>query len=215
MTLTVTSRARGVKQPLDQRAKQGRFTPMRDLLRPLACALVVAAGPALAEDCPPWSVDETLRAQMHEALRLATSETAAQPYSAALWDLWTTAPDAPAQELLDAGVARLRVGDFQSAEATFDRLVEYCPDYAEGYNQRAFSNYLRQNFEPALVDLDAALARNPTHVGALSGRALTLMEMGRDQEALTQLEAALDIHPWLSERGLLPVLKDRLGAQDI
>jgi len=106
-------------------------------------------------------------------------------------------------------------GDLRNAVAAFDALIAYCPDYAEGYNQRAFARYLRQDFAPALEDLDAALARSPRHIGALSGKALTLMGLGRDREALATLRAALALNPWLSERALVPVLEERLGAEDL
>ena len=41
----------------------------------------------------------------------------------------------------------------RQATDALDRLVEYCPNYAEGYNQRAFVSFLRQDFEAALVEL--------------------------------------------------------------
>ena len=73
----------------------------------------------------------------------------------------------------------------------------------EGYNQRAFTYFLSQDFVAALMDLDAALALSPNHVGAQSGRALTLMNLGRMDEARAQMQAALRNNPWLSERALL------------
>jgi tetratricopeptide (TPR) repeat protein len=97
--------------------------------------------------------------------------------------------------------------DFAAAEAAFDALVDYCPDYAEGYNQRAFVNFLRQDYEAALPDLERALDRSPRHVGALSGLALTLIALQRPGEAAVALRRALDLNPWLSERHLLPGLE--------
>ena len=70
-------------------------------------------------------------------------------------------------------------------------------------SQRAFSYFLTENFDAALVDLDAALRLSPDHVGAQSGRALTLMNLGRIEEARTQMQEALENNPWLSERALL------------
>jgi len=43
----------------------------------------------------------------------------------------------------------------------------------------AFSAYLQGRFGDALDDLELALDRSPTHIGALSGKALTLFGMGR------------------------------------
>ena len=54
-----------------------------------------------------------------------------------------------AQELLDEGHATTRRSyDFLGARDTcWTELVEYCPEYAEGYNQRAFASYLRQDYD--------------------------------------------------------------------
>jgi tetratricopeptide (TPR) repeat protein len=181
----------------------------------LAFAGLIAAAPVARAACPGHALDTAHEEELIDALRAAPHAKAARPLNARLWALWTDAPDARAQELLDSGMARIRVGDLRNAVAAFDALIAYCPDYAEGYNQRAFARYLRQDFAPALEDLDAALARSPRHIGALSGKALTLMGLGRDREALATLRAALALNPWLSERTLVPVLEERLGAEDL
>ena len=93
--------------------------------------------------------------------------------------------------------------DLLGARQAFDRLIDYCPDWAEGWNQRAFVHYLNQDFTAALSDLNAALARAPRHLGALSGKALTLTALGREAEAQEVLRAALALNPWLPERSLL------------
>lgn len=173
------------------------------------------AAPALAEGCPAPAVDEVARDALHEKLRLAPDPGAARMAQNELWQIWTAAPDAAAQEMLDNGMERIRLGDYERAIRVLDGLVAYCPDYAEGYNQRAFAHFLRDAFDPALADLEAALDRSPEHIGALSGKALTLMGLGRDAEALAALEAALKLNPWLNERHLLPTLKDRAGATDL
>lgn len=142
-------------------------------------------------------------AALFNQAKAAKNELAAQPIRQALWKLWATAPDDAAQALLDRGMSARGSYDFLGAIEAFDRLVEYCPDYAEGYNQRAFVNFLREDFEPALKDLDLALERSPNHVAALSGKALTLMGLGRADEAQDVLREAIKLNPWIPERGLL------------
>ena len=127
---------------------------------------------------------------------------AARALSNQMWELWTDAPDEVAQTLLDRGMRARSSYDFLGALDALDRLVSYCPDYAEGYNQRAFVNFLRQDFAAALADLDRTLERSPRHVGALSGKALSLLGLGRHEEARAALTAALALNPWLSERAL-------------
>ena len=93
--------------------------------------------------------------------------------------------------------------DFLGARAVLGRLVDYCPDYAEGYNQRAFASYLASDYEAALADLDRALEILPNHVAALSGKSLTLMGLERFDEAQQVLREAVALNPWLQERALL------------
>ena len=113
------------------------------------------------------------------------------------------APDEAAQEVLNAGMARRDAYDFAGAIAEYDRLIKYCPDYAEGFNQRAYIHFLRGDHERALIDLDVALRLQPYHVAAQSGRALTLMNLGQLKEARAQLLIAVENNPWLSEAALL------------
>ena len=173
-------------------------------MRYLIPALILAT--PLWADCPalPDRSDE-LAALFNEAQQ-APDEQTGRAVALKMWDIWDDAPDAYAQDLLGEGMSRRASFDFVGANKAFDALVAYCPDYAEGYNQRAFVAFLRQDFPTALDDLDRALARNPLHVAALAGKALTLIGMGRDEDGQDVLRRALQLNPWLSERSLL---KDR------
>lgn len=166
-------------------------------------AILLSATPAFAETCPPpFDISAELSVLIEEA-NAAEDERSGQAVSDKMWQVWLRAPDASAQEALDRGLRQRGNFDFVGAYESFDALVSYCPAYAEGYNQRAFVSFLREDFAAALVDLERALELSPDHVGAQSGRALTLMNLGRREEARAQLEAALVNNPWLSERHLL------------
>ncbi|MEQ3710335.1 MAG: tetratricopeptide repeat protein [Tateyamaria sp.] len=171
-------------------------------MKPILILAFVSA-PAWADTCPPSPDNTAALSALIEKIRAAPDERAAQPISGQMWQLWLMAPDAAAQEALDQGMRQRSSYDFAGSVASFDRLVAYCPEYAEGYNQRAFSYFLTEDFEAALVDLDAALRLSPDHVGAQSGRALTLMNLGRIEEARAQMLEAVENNPWLSERALL------------
>ena len=161
------------------------------------------AAPAFAETCPSVADHSARMDQITTALGAASGQSEASVLTQELWSLWTDAPDERAQAMLDEGMGRRANYDFLGSRNVLDRLVEYCPAYAEGYNQRAFTNYLGRNFEAALVDLDRALDIMPTHTAALSGKALTLIGLGRNAEAQEVLRAALALNPWLQERALL------------
>src|SRR6056297_196898 len=176
-------------------------------MKHVLAALLLMSAPALAETCPEPPDHGAALDTLVEAARAAPTEAAGRALSDEMWGLWTDAPDARAQGWLDEGMERREAYDFAGAEAAFDALVDYCPDYAEGYNQRAFVNFLRQDYEAALPDLERALALSPRHVGALTGQALTLIALQRPGEAAVVLRRALDLNPWLGERHLLPGLE--------
>lgn len=164
-------------------------------------ALTLFAPAAMA--CPALPDRSGDLAPLFEEARNTPNEMLGRAASDKMWEIWTTAPDAAAQELLAQGMTARRYGDFLAAIRAFDGLVAYCPDYAEGYNQRAFTYFLRGEPEKARVDLERTLEITPDHVGALSGLALTLIQLGRDDEAQAYLRAALELNPWIPERGLL------------
>ena len=169
----------------------------------IICALTFIAGPAFAETCPAVADHSIRQAEILAELQSLETPGGSRELSQELWTLWTDAPDDKAQALLDEGMRKREGFDLLGARDVLDQLIEYCPDYAEGYNQRAFANFLRQDYDAALFDLDQALAIMPTHVAALSGKALTLIGMGREDDAQVVLREALALNPWLTERGLL------------
>ena len=157
--------------------------------------------------CPaPVDIKEE-ESRLLDTVQKADNPADGQNVTKQLWKLWTKAPNEQAQTLLDKGMSARSSYDFLAAMDAFDRLTSYCPDYAEGYNQRAFVSFLRQDFSKAIEDLDLALERNPRHVGALSGKSLTLMALGQNEEAQKILKQALDLNPWIPERGLLQTKK--------
>lgn len=172
----------------------------------LTLALLVPPLSAVADGCPAAPDHEAALGTLFSELDRVGSEGEAQILNNRLWALWTDAPDEPSQAMLDHGMRMRSSYNYLGALERFEALVNYCPFYAEGYNQRAFIRFLTEDYEAALPDLDRALDLNPRHVGALSGKALTLHALGRNAEALIALDAALDLNPWLAERHLRPVL---------
>ncbi|REC55126.1 hypothetical protein DRV84_12455 [Rhodosalinus sediminis] len=164
--------------------------------------LLLAAGPALA-DCPPPPDHSVALSDLYDRMQAAPDPATAQPLNDRAWELYTDAPDEAAQAVLTRGMRMRESWDLLGARQAFDRLIDYCPDWAEGWNQRAFVHYLNQDFTAALDDLNTALERSPRHLGALSGKALTLTALGREAEAQEVLRAALALNPWLPERSLL------------
>jgi tetratricopeptide (TPR) repeat protein len=165
--------------------------------------LCLMAAPAWAETCPEAPPIQAAMDALVAQVQAAPDEMTARALSAQMWELWLEAPDEYSQNLLDSAMERRRLSDYGMAEEALTSLTQYCPFYAEGWNQRAFVRFLRGNWDGALSDLDKALEFNPRHTGALTGKVLTLINAGRDDEAQPVLREALKLNPWLSERALL------------
>jgi len=179
------------------------FRPDGPRLLALCAAMVLPAHLGWADDCP-QSPDHSASIEvLIEQVQQAEDEATAMQISNQMWAFWADAPNEQAQAVLDRGMSRRSGYDFTGALEDFDILTAYCPAYAEGYNQRAFVHFLRQDFAAALADLDRALELSPRHVAAMSGRALSLFGLSRTDEARAALAAALALNPWLPERGLV------------
>ncbi|MBY6138738.1 tetratricopeptide repeat protein [Leisingera daeponensis] len=155
-----------------------------------------------ASDCPDAPDHSTPLEALLTEVQEAETEAQAREIANRMWEYWADAPNAQAQAILDRGMTKRSAFDFLGAIQDFDQLIAYCPDYAEGYNQRAFVHYLRRDFSSALTDLDRALELSPRHIAAMSGRALSLYGLSRLEEARSALAEALALNPWLPERYL-------------
>ncbi|MEB8388253.1 tetratricopeptide repeat protein [Rhodobacteraceae bacterium KMM 6894] len=173
----------------------------------VSLAFALAASSATSQTCPPAPDHADAISSLIQSLQEAKDSSAAHMISNQMWSYWADAPDAYAQELLDEAISRRTSYDYDGAMLAIEGLIAHCPDYAEGYNQRAFVNFLRGDYDAALPDLERAVQISPRHIAAMTGQAMTLMALKRNAEAALTLRAALALNPWLSERSLLPVLE--------
>lgn len=169
-------------------------------------ALLLFASPAAADEAADRAALDTLFVQLHDAPDAAT----ANALSNRIWALWTTPSDPDlALRMLDVMEARAT----RSAETTIallDALIADYPTYAEGWNQRATMLYMIGKFDASIADCAKVLELEPRHYGALSGRALMYLQQGKRALALRDMKAALELHPFLSEKQLFPELQQEI-----
>ena len=168
------------------------------LLTVLLLCLVAVYGQAVAATEPQktFLFDRLAKAQSEQEGRLAEE---------AIWRYWIDqSPSPEVRTALDAGMERREAYDYEAAEEHFDKVIELAPGYAEGFNQRAFIRFLRENYGGAESDLEKALELEPEHFGAMAGLYQVLLRQDRQQVALKMLQQAVGIHPWLQERFGLP-----------
>jgi tetratricopeptide (TPR) repeat protein len=113
----------------------------------------------------------------------------------ALWQIWSRSGDADVDRLFQMGVEQMKAGELEQSIATFTRVIERKPDFAEGWNKRATAYFLDGDLLKSLSDCDEVMRRNPYHFGALSGYALIYMHLERYERALEYSRRALDVNP--------------------
>lgn len=144
------------------------------------------------------------RATLFRRLREARTEREGRMAEDAVWRMWMAeGPTAAIREAVAEAMRRRESYDLAGALAILDGVVADAPGYAEGWNQRAFIRFLRDDPDGALEDVERTLALEPLHFAALSGKAIVLMRQGRMEAGQEALRRAVEIHPWLKERGML------------
>lgn len=171
--------------------------------RTVLAAALALAGAAIARNAFA-ATDEKRRRELFERLRNARTEQEGRLAEDAVWRMWMDeAPDMPTARAIDAAMKARSSYDFDKALIILDEVVANAPDYAEGWNQRAFIRFLKEDFDGSLEDIEQALRREPKHFAALAGKAMILMRQGRMELGQKALRQAMEIHPWLKERSML------------
>jgi tetratricopeptide (TPR) repeat protein len=134
-----------------------------------------------------------------DALAALRGDDVAQAARAAgiLWEMWHRSGDARFDGLLKEGIAAMQREDLPAADATFTRLIDEAPAFAEGWNKRATVRYMADDFAASIADCRETLARNPNHFGALSGQGLCHLMLGQFREAAELFRRTLAVHPHL------------------
>lgn len=97
-----------------------------------------------------------------------------------------------------------------------DRALVLKPDWAEGYHRRATMFFAMDDMTRALVDLNAAIAREPRHFGALTGMGLVFQRLGDEKRAFIAYQKAYEINPSLeSVKTILDRLEPDVKGRDI
>lgn len=144
------------------------------------------------------------RNNLYAILKTAQSEAGGKYVADAIWKNWmASAPTPEVADLMEQAMERRRWYDYEGARVILNEAIEAAPEYSEAWNQRAYILFLQEKFDESLDDIEKALALEPRHFAALSGKARILFHQGRHELAQQALKKAVDVHPWIYERFLL------------
>lgn len=155
--------------------------------------------PQVAQKKPPPPDTPETRARLLSDLyaHLATAESAndAGPMVEAIERLWVFSGSPTIDVLLERAAAAAAAKKNDLALKLLDAVVDLAPDFAEGWNRRAYVHYTMNDYERALGDLRRAIALEPNHFKALEGIAQIFKETGRKKAALKAFKELLQINP--------------------
>jgi tetratricopeptide (TPR) repeat protein len=117
----------------------------------------------------------------------------------ALWHIWHRSGNTDVDARLQAGIDAMQRGAFDQAVAIFTQVIARDPNFAEGYNKRATTYYLMQDYEKSIADCDKTIALNPVHFGAMSGAGLCYLGLRDLNQALAYFERAVVVNPNLDQ----------------
>src|SRR5262245_2949539 len=109
----------------------------------------------------------------------------------ALWIVWSRSGNAQVDKLFAQGLEEVNAGRFDAGIATFTRVIETAPDFAEGWNKRATLYFLTGEYQKSLADCDEVMKRNPAHFGALAGYGQIYLRLDEPEKALEYFRRAL------------------------
>jgi tetratricopeptide (TPR) repeat protein len=147
-----------------------------------------------------------LLSNLYAYLATAEDEKQAAPIAQAIERLWLFADSDTIGVLMDRGAKAIAEKDYDLALRFMDAVVDLAPDYAEGWNRRAYVYFLRNDIERMVGDLRRCLALEPNHFRALEGLAQVMRESGQKKAALKAYERLLEVHP--NTPGLQDAIKE-------
>lgn len=165
----------------------------------LSVALGVTPGCATAPPPPRQQAESPSLDALFTRLRNADSAEEASYIETAIRRQWARSGRTGVDALMGRAVESIHNGNYPQALSALDRVTATAPDYAEGWNLRATVHYLREEYGPALGDIERVLALEPRHFGALAGLGRILVELNDKKAALQAYEAALSINPHLDQ----------------
>ncbi len=112
-----------------------------------------------------------------------------------LWKIWARSGDEKVDALYRQGIREMEEGLARDAVATFSRIIELKPGFAEAWNKRATLYFFMGEHRKSLADCDEVMKRNPHHFGALAGYFQIYLQLDDYERALNYGRRALAVNP--------------------
>lgn len=112
--------------------------------------------------------------------------------------------------LMTRAAQAMTVKDNDTALELFDFIIQLRPEWAEAYHRRATLLFTMNDYDGALRDINATLAREPRHYAAMSGLGLIMQQLDNKKAAYAAYKKAYEINPYFEN---LKTMMDRLKPE--
>ena len=172
--------------------------------------------PQAKHDEPPPKTPAEERAELYT--RLAASKDADETGGiiTRLLHLYSESGSDTADLLLRRARQAIGVENYSDALKILDATIALQPDWAEGWNARATTRYLDDDYKGSMADIAQTLKRDPKHLGALMGMGTILEAREKREDALKVYERVLEIAPhWRNAQEAADKLKAALAGSEL
>jgi tetratricopeptide (TPR) repeat protein len=130
-------------------------------------------------------------------LRRARNAAAAERVADRIRAEWLRSGSATIDLLMQRAGSAISARDFDVALDLLDQVITLVPGYAEGWNRRATTHFMMNDYAKSMADIERTLRLEPRHFGALGGLAQIMKNTGRKELALDAYMRVLDVYPML------------------
>lgn len=165
-------------------------------MKPVAVLLATAlsASPALLHAQPRDQRQDSVNSLL-QALKQVPSQAAAMPIEYQLRQLWLSDGSPAVGLLMKRGLRELQAGENSQAIEDFSDAIVLDPKFAEAYHQRGLARYHDGDTAGAIIDLEAALQRQPNDFPVLATLSNIAEAQGNWKGAYEAWQKVLQIDP--------------------
>ncbi|HET8995241.1 MAG TPA: hypothetical protein VFN42_01100 [Acetobacteraceae bacterium] len=160
----------------------------------LLLAAALSAPPALLHAQPRDQRQDSVNSLL-QALKQVPNQAAAVPIEYQLRRLWLDDGSPAVGLLMKRGLRELQAGENSQAIEDFGDAIVLDPKFAEAYHQRARARYHDGDIAGAIVDLEAALQRQPNDFTVLATLSNIAEAQGNWKGAFEAWQKVLQIDP--------------------
>ena len=172
--------------------------------------------PQAKKDAPPEKTPAEERADLYARLAAAKDADETSGIITRLLHNYSESGSDTADLLLKRARQAIGVENYSDALKILDATIALQPDWAEGWNARATTRYLDDDYKGSMADIAQTLKREPKHLGALMGMGMILEAREKREEALKVYERVLTIAPhWRNAQEAADKLKAALAGSEL